>query len=270
MALCPFSIKELARRPLIPRLLRRLPLAPPFFRISLFRLIIGVSLSGSTICCGSEELPLPAPFRFVVLTSLVSSMSIGVPPTRFGPSSSSSFSSGTARMPFTGRGASSSFCCFGGRPFLRPLDLGAASSSFPAGIAAEGAGAGGAAAVAPFDFRFDVLLGIGPEICCCCAAGGGEGGSCTGDDARFLALFFGGLPTGFFAGTDIGIASFSGSSNVDAGAIDVVLALFEPRVKRKSPSCSSYTASAALRFGIMSAFMSGSPRGPNKRIMALN
>lgn len=236
--------------------------------------MIGVSLSGSTICCGSLELPRPVPFRPLVLASGLSSMSIGVAPTRFGPSpssSSSSSSSGTARMPFTGRGALFSFCCFGGRPFLRPLGLGAASSSLSAGDA-EGAGAGAGGAAAPFDFRFDVLLGIGPEICCCSTAGGGGGDcSCIGDDARFLALFFGGLPAGFFAGTDIGTGSFSGSSIVDAGAIDVVLALLEPRVNRKSPSCSSYTASAASRFQDPISFRClGRLEAPNKRIMALN
>jgi hypothetical protein len=35
----------------MPRLLRRLPLAPPFLRNSLLRLMMGVSLNGRAIIC---------------------------------------------------------------------------------------------------------------------------------------------------------------------------------------------------------------------------
>lgn len=51
----PLSIKELARRPLLPRLLRRCPFSTPFL-ISLFRLIIGVSANGRAIFVASNDI----------------------------------------------------------------------------------------------------------------------------------------------------------------------------------------------------------------------
>lgn len=55
MAEWPFSIRLEARRPRMPRLLRRCEL-PPFLRKSLLRLMTGVSLKGRAIFCESAWL----------------------------------------------------------------------------------------------------------------------------------------------------------------------------------------------------------------------
>lgn len=58
IALWPLSIRELARLPLKPTLLRRPPPAPlpPFLRNSAFRALMGVSLNGSAIFCAFGSL----------------------------------------------------------------------------------------------------------------------------------------------------------------------------------------------------------------------
>lgn len=83
------------------------------------------------------------------------------------------------------------------------------------------------------DVRLDVLLGAGAAARGCTGGGGGGG------DARLLVVLFGGRPVLFFGGGTTGSTSGSDSA--------AVLTRFDPRVNRKSPSCSSYTDEPARR-----------------------
>lgn len=77
--------------------------------------------------------------------------------------------------------------------------------------------------------RFDVVTRASSSFC-----GGGD------DGARFFPVL--GLPLGFFTtGTGAVSDSFAGGGG---SLVFSVFCLFEPRVNRKSPSCSSYTAAA--------------------------
>ena len=98
-------------------------------------------------------------------------------------------------------------------------------------------------AVAKLDFLFDVLLGRAVFVVVAFAVdadaegrdrvvvGDGVGSGAGGEARRFVAPF--GLPTLFFAAAGAGVGSGSDSSGTGA-----VLALFDPRVNRNSPSCS--------------------------------
>jgi len=215
-ALWPFSISELARRPRMPRLLRRPPApAPPFLRNSLLRLMMGVSLKGSAIIWGWD-----------------CGCALGVASCSSGWSSISS-SSSACRVPFPCGGAAAPLLCggffsgAGSRAFRRVLDLGTTNSS------------SGGGALSVLDFLFVVLLVAGADAAAAVPldrAGGGGGVGSGGGEARRRVPALGGLPTLFFTGT--------GSSSTSSG-IGAVLTRFDPRVNRKSPSCSSNTAGGA-------------------------
>jgi hypothetical protein len=95
--------------------------------------------------------------------------------------------------------------------------------------------------------RFDVLLGAAAAAAAfdrAADADGGGGGRGGVGDARRLALLLpalGGRPTLFFTDAAAAGLAFSTASRSGSGA---VLTRFDPRVKRKSPSCSSYTDAA--------------------------
>lgn len=94
---------------------------------------------------------------------------------------------------------------------------------------------------------FDVVVGGSLGATFCALGGGGDVG---GEDARFLALL-GGLPLGFFwitMGLGFGAGAGSGSSGGSCGVL-TVFCFLDPRVKRKSPSCSSYTAASVVASG---------------------
>lgn len=93
--------------------------------------------------------------------------------------------------------------------------------------------------------RLEVLSGNSSWL----AGGGGD------DAARFVPLR--GLPGAFFAAAfAIGFGSGAGG---DAGD-DTVFCLLDPREKRKSPSCSSYTAFAVNVSSIVSNHQASEPR----------
>ena len=189
----------------MPRLLLRPPpLARWFFRISLFRAMIGVSLNGRAICCAVEECPL--------LSS--------APPPR---SRSAGVPSGDS-LSFPGSSSTSSCVLVLASRFDWRMDarfLGTISCS----SSSRGAGETSWSKLA--FLLADVLLGAGTaarEALAARAGGSGVGSDGGGDRARFVLLCFGGLPTLFFA---IGAGAATGSGSGCAG---VVLTLLEPRV----------------------------------------
>jgi len=100
----------------------------------------------------------------------------------------------------------------------------------------------GGGVLSELDFLFNALLVVGAAVVATAAAdldlvgtgcGAGAGG---GGEARRLVPAFGGLPTLFFAGA--GAAAITSPSSSSSGTV-AVFARFDPRVNRKSPSCSS-------------------------------
>ena len=197
-------MSELARRPRMPRLLR---LFPPFFLSSLFLLMMGVSLKGRAIwrdAAPSSCVPTPA------------STSMGVV-SRTGAAAFLAFALGAGRLAGrTGSSVVSSTTSIDPRGLRSVfLVLGTASSSGRPGAAA--------AAAAVLEVRLGAFLGA--------VAGAGADGAGGGEDARRRPPLCLDLAGPFFIGADSGGGEGGGSSDV--------LTLFEPRVKWKSPSCSS-------------------------------
>lgn len=238
IALWPLSIRELARFPRRPTLLRRPPPAPaaPFFRKSLFRLLIGVSLIGSAIFCAFGSLSrdlstcsgvacessstggaccfrVPLRALFPELSSLDACL---VPFVRFADL-------GAGAVTGSGPDSSSAMSSTGGDFVLRVVRFFGTTNGL--------SGTSGDESSFLRVGRLEVLSGS----CSSLLGGGGDD-----DAARLVPLR--GLPGAFFAEAfAIGFGSGAGG---DAGD-DTVFCLFDPRVKRKSPSCSSYTAAAA-------------------------
>lgn len=179
----------------------------------------------------------------------VASLFFRLGPTSFGWSSSKSSSSGSSSTAccFAPLALADPFrlcCCCGAfpdvdsRPFRRVLSFGALDPS------SSGTGAGGGATLG---FLFDVLLAVAvvdvADAALGCVVAGGGVGSGAGGEARRFVVPFGGLPAPLLAGAGAGCGVGSGSGSCsDTG---VAFTLFDARVKRKSPSCSSKTAAAA-------------------------
>lgn len=234
MALCPLSIRELALRPRMPKLLRR---APVFLRMSLLRLMIGVSLKGKAIFLVSDVLECE-----LCLVCTPPSTSIGVDVDCAGVAAAGGGVGGS------GGGFSRAFVVFLVTPFLLGLGLGCSSSTGFSGVgdrggrprvlrcdrvvfgaASTGAATGSSKWTACWlDLRVDTLLGGG--------AGCGDSSTTGATDATEAFVFLG-RPAFFGAGAGIDAIS---SSGIGSGC--AVFTFFVPRVKRKSPSCSSYAA----------------------------
>lgn len=232
IALCPLSIKELARRPrmLMLLLLPPPPPAPPFLRNSLLRLLMGVSLKGSVIfvALGSFSNVLSTTSG-VVCTSSGAGCSAFLREVRplvlLAPSSCAYLEPVTRALLDTSSSCTSSATLsVEDLVDLRPgRFLGKAEGS--SGIAGEES-----------SFRR-----VGRF------AWGTSSSRSIGDEARFFPVL--GLPLVLFTrgtGTDLGLGSGSGSGSgaaVGFGFFGMVFCLLL-RVNRKSPSCSSYTAAS--------------------------
>lgn len=253
IALWPLSIRELARLPRRPTLLRRPPPAPAarFLRKSLFRSLIGVSLNGSAIFCAFGSLSRDLStcsgvacessctggaccFRVLLRTLFLALSSLDaclVPFVRFADV-------GAGAVTGSGPSSSSAMSSTGGDFVLRVGRFLGTTNGL--------SGASGEESSFLRVGRLEVLSGSSSSLL------GGGGGD---DAARLVPLR--GLPGAFFAAAfAIGFGSGAGE---DAGD-DTVFCLFDPRVKRKSPSCSSYTAFAVYASDIVSNHQSSDRR----------
>ena len=204
--------------------------------MSLLRLMTGVSLKGRAIFLVSDVLD-----REPFLLSAAPSTSIGVAVDCTGVAAAGGGVGGS------GGGFSRAFVVFLVTPFLVGFGLGSSSTGFSGvgdrggrplvlrddrvvfGAALTGAATGSSMWTACWlDLRVDTRLGGG--------AGCGDS-STTGATEATEALVFLGRPAFFGAGAGIDAIS---SSGIGSGC--AVFTFFVPRVKRKSPSCSSYAA----------------------------
>lgn len=241
----------------MPTLLRRCPF---FRRSSLLRLMMGVSLNGSTIvwwwapALGGEPCP-PGGVLLMSFSLVVSASST----TATSSSSSSSSCSGSRRLAVLPRGLRprplvvlrDGFCAGAGagsssarsddaRVLRFCLAVGAGRADISSSSSSSSTGGGNA--LADFGGRPGRLAGAA-DFVSICSGETVEDRVVVGGDAGMVPRFRPVLCLLFFVAAVDVVVVFSGVGAASSGAA-VVLARLEPRVNVKSPSCSSYTAAA--------------------------